>query len=338
MSKHKNKNQKDNVPFTTTVVGGKACHSGNVSVMHSAVTEAHLYCGGWSRGADSADVAVIDLTGTEPLDVESPFRALNDQAAQAFKAAMDSASEERTLPWLSFKIKDFGVPTVKRETWVALAAAIKQLLDQGSDVLLACQGGHGRTGTAAAIICYLLNSEVGDPVTYLRSVYCEHAVETRRQHLYVNRMCELPEPPMLEYKHEYAWTGGNTWKASNSWQPGYTWDTKTNQWVDPNKQDSKPETGMGQSYYPDFMPDQDVADLAKILEQNGYDFETPNYSMGTDVEVSIFDNGNPVAYIVSEYFRTSETVEVINIKTGESRTVPISFLAKRDEVNKHYGK
>lgn len=327
----KKKQRLNSASAATKPAGQTKCHTGNVSVMHLG-DKAHLYCGGWSRGANSEDVAVIDLTGTEPLDVENPFKARNEAAQVVFKNVIQSAAAQRELPWLAFKIQDFGTPNVKRATWVALANAIRSLMEQGESVLLACNGGHGRTGTAASILCYLLNPDVGDPVTYLRSVYCTHAVETRAQHLYVNQMCNLPEPAVVEYKHDATtqWTyyGG----GGSAWQPGDIWDAATGKWV---KADAPKLAGN----LPEFMSEEKVNRLLEKLEQEHVDHSVAKYLNGRDVEVSVLEpHGEGITYyLIGDFYETASTVKLYVVgNPAQTRTMPISFLAKSEEVEKFY--
>jgi len=171
--------------------------------MYDGKTQAGLFAGGWSRSADTKGMAVIDLTGDRDIDQSPVFTALNSSAETAFSNIIELNTTERALPWLSFKVKDFGTPNVKPETWRMLADTVLELTRNGTSVLVCCQGGHGRTGMVVSILCYLMNPSIGDPVKYVRSVYCNSAVETYAQHEYVCKMLGLPKPDDIGYKHEY---------------------------------------------------------------------------------------------------------------------------------------
>lgn len=351
MSKSKRKNQSSGtVEQTSTgvIVHGAPkpkCHTGNVVVMHQEESGGKLYCGGWTRGADSDGLAVIDLTGKEPIDVSNPFKALNSSAEKLFKKAIESAAGERTLPWLSFKIKDFGVPDVGIETWKALADVISKLMDEGHGILLACAGGHGRTGTAASIICYLLNKDIGDPVEYLRGVYCNDAVETYEQHKYVNEMLGLPVPKDIGYKH--ANYGASGWQAGagsyggynsyGGYQTGYVWNTVSNKWEPP-----APTTGGGSPSYSAksyvYLTKQQVDDIVAYL--NGYNIanEVVLYNNGYAIEVTIILNDDMTYYEIIGYDKANNSVKLDNVKTAETRTVGVEFLSTKEEVEKYYEK
>jgi len=55
-------------------------------------------------------------------------------------------------------------------------------------VLVHCMGGHGRTGTALAILLGLSGAMKKDPVAWLRKHYCEEAVETKKQIEYIQSL------------------------------------------------------------------------------------------------------------------------------------------------------
>lgn len=313
-----------------TPAGAKTkCHTGNVRVM-GFKNGAGLFCGGWTRGAESEDMAVIDLTGTEPIDVESPFKTLNSQAEKSFGKTIAAATVERQLPWLSFKIKDFGTPTIKREVWDVLATDIWKLMSEGSNVLLACAGGHGRTGTAASILCYLLNKEVGDPVEYLRNVYCELAVETYEQHKYVNRILDLPEPKNIGYKHDI---------KPGTWQTGYWQDGKWHQ--ETYDYGGSGYGSGGSSYkYPPPLSESVLKSLTARLDEMGIDFTEVLYTSGNVIEVGLFSNYDTKTgltdYEVVEYEAHDGIVALENIKTRARKSVPLGQLAKKAEVETYY--
>jgi hypothetical protein len=79
---------------------------------------------------------------------------------------------------------DFGVPADRE----AVTAALADLLDRarrGERVELGCLGGHGRTGTALALLAVLAGTPAAEAVAWVRSAYCAKAVETPEQAAYV---------------------------------------------------------------------------------------------------------------------------------------------------------
>lgn len=325
---------------TTTVVGGKyKCHDGNVSVMHVKGGGA-LFCGGWSRLADGEGMAVIDLTGSEKVDGGSPIVPKNEEAKKMFKSTIASTSSRRTQPWLSFHIKDFGIPTVERATWIALSEDVYALMAQGVNVLVACTGGHGRTGMTASILCYLMNNTIGDPVTYLRGVYCNHAVETRAQHEYVHEMLELPAPAQLEYKHEYK-TGTNVLGGQYWGGYGAGWNMANN-YTSPYKQpdggekDKKP-VDKGGMIPVHAMSHMEREHLISVFKTNDVDFTEFTDVRGRYFQVAILIDRSVEFFEVTDFDRVDEKVLMAPIdEPGKEVIATIKELAKVKEMDMFY--
>ena len=80
---------------------------------------------------------------------------------------------------------DFGVPADAS----AVIAALGSLLDRaraGDQVEVGCLGGHGRTGTALACLAVLTGVLPDAAVAWVRTTYCDHAVETAEQAAFVS--------------------------------------------------------------------------------------------------------------------------------------------------------
>lgn len=84
---------------------------------------------------------------------------------------------------------DYAIPRIKKPIWVSLA---KSIIKENSPIFIACQGGHGRTGSALAILGGLLGcyDKDADPVLVVRTKYCDHAVETQTQIDYVEKILD----------------------------------------------------------------------------------------------------------------------------------------------------
>ncbi|HET8619246.1 MAG TPA: protein-tyrosine phosphatase family protein [Acidimicrobiales bacterium] len=79
---------------------------------------------------------------------------------------------------------DFAVPA----DGAAATAALADLLGRarrGERVEVGCLGGHGRTGTALAVLAVLAGTPDEEVVDWVRSAYCARAIETDEQAAFV---------------------------------------------------------------------------------------------------------------------------------------------------------
>ena len=185
------------------------------------------------------NLAVIDLTGTRTLTSQD-IEPANDAGRVAFKNILETAGT--TIPILHLYIKDFDIPNdMKDYHWLALAEDIEAIMREGKDVLIACQGGHGRTGMVVAIIARILRPDITglDPITWLRKHYCQEVVETQSQINYVYDMLDLPRPPEIKARSyygsgaygSYSTADDDWWKKQDTIGATYL-DNQTGKWVD----------------------------------------------------------------------------------------------------------
>lgn len=78
-------------------------------------------------------------------------------------------------------IDDFDVPSF--ETMNKMIEFISDNIKFGN-VMISCIGGHGRTGIVLSVWAGL--NEIEKPIEYVRKTYCEEAVETLSQEMFVN--------------------------------------------------------------------------------------------------------------------------------------------------------
>jgi len=163
-------------------------HWGNMPVFTLSETSGTLFAGGLSRGVmpDAVHTA-IDLTGTYTGTRGVTYKGAPGQFSRVLNTLVVNI--------LTFPIPDFGVPSQKPVFWVNLAADVADILNGGNDMVVFCQGGHGRTGMVLAILAAILVPDrvvriTADPIEWVRAVYCMEAVETKGQENYVYRMVE----------------------------------------------------------------------------------------------------------------------------------------------------
>ncbi|QGN35299.1 protein phosphatase [Microlunatus sp. Gsoil 973] len=94
-------------------------------------------------------------------------------------------------PWEHDRLSwpDFGLP----DDSAAVLGKLRSLMDQarhGEQVEIGCLGGHGRTGTALAVLAVLAGHPAADAVAWVRIHYCPMAVETAEQEAYVESLTD----------------------------------------------------------------------------------------------------------------------------------------------------
>jgi len=118
-----------------------------------------------------------------------------------------------TIDW-----PDMSIPALSRKQWEALVGILKH---SKRPIYIGCGMGHGRTGTAAAIIATLwgLVPADSDPIKWIRSRYCSQAVETQSQVAYVKA---ITGRIVKESPSQHAVTKGDTlgsYPRPAKWEP-----------------------------------------------------------------------------------------------------------------------
>jgi hypothetical protein len=150
------------------------------------------------------------LTGLEHKYWDIPIAY--DEASKGFLPFLMQAY----AGWLSLPFPDYGTPAglKSRPQWEGIAATIEEILEQGHDVLVACHGGHGRSGLFCAIVGYLLNIKDdpswSSPVEKIRKIHCEEAVETLAQEKFVYDVLGLRIKPKHYYDDDMYYGYGRT--------------------------------------------------------------------------------------------------------------------------------
>lgn len=123
--------------------------------------------------------------------------AVMEQSAVAANSAAkrllpDAVTKTPVRPEISIQWPDFSIPNLPLDWWEALVKAMAEI---DGPIGLHCEGGHGRTGTALAII-FGLGKRMGlvTPTAHacvvdaIRDLYDGNAVESREQIRYIKSM------------------------------------------------------------------------------------------------------------------------------------------------------
>jgi len=90
--------------------------------------------------------------------------------------------ESAALPEIVLDWPDMGVVSLPRRFWEELVA---HLTNTQRKLLVFCVGGHGRTGTALACLMVVCGWTSEDAIEWIRTNYCQRAIETREQERYI---------------------------------------------------------------------------------------------------------------------------------------------------------
>lgn len=207
-------------PAATTTTTAKAeCHTGNVLVFTVPVGKYNLriHGGGRMHAAVYSGIDVLmDVGAIETLP-----------EIKVTGPGFNRITKLHTGTTLKLTWPDGTAPSYDAAFWQSLILDLKDFATKkDASVLVSCQGGHGRTGTALTIIGCLLGlipeknekEEVVCPVTWLREHYCHEAVEREAQLRYVEKMTgrKVTAEPEKTYTTSY----GN-YTYSGGYQSGY---------------------------------------------------------------------------------------------------------------------
>ncbi len=181
--------------------------------------------GGKNRGIDiKAGWIVIDLADNYGSRVVDLFGIKCARIAQW------------SLPYkvISIPVRDFGIPIFPRGFWEDLLDDLAESIGTDEyhlDIIVTCDGGHGRTGTVLAILAGLTGAAATDPVAFIRENYCDQVVETQGQCNYVQEMTGIDVivgPRQINYHYGKGGKGlGGQYsyydpKAWDDWESGAT--------------------------------------------------------------------------------------------------------------------
>lgn len=190
----------NNLAVSAAIAAARApiirCHSwGNVLVWSGQGI--HLWASGVHHGMKPLDNGVHINLGPQEWGMLATYYTDTDNILGLPR--LKSTQHELLINW-----EDFSTPKVPHKFWRLLA---KRLLDVKLPVIVFCQGGHGRTGTALAILLGLWG--VKQPMAYVRSHYCANAGESLAQISYLDAVltkCGLAGQVNNKTYDETLWT------------------------------------------------------------------------------------------------------------------------------------
>ncbi len=176
------------------------CHTGNVLL--NVNSPLPIYGGGRLRNVEFGSEYFMLACG---VPITPNFELYNVN----YKPLQDRRYSIVALEW-----RDYGIPNLDLLDWKAIVGA---WLASKKPLLAFCQGGHGRTGTALAIIIGILGLST-TPVRTVRKAYCLEAIETVEQTRYVAKITGLPsEEELIKPAWDKTWMSYKYKKPAKQW-------------------------------------------------------------------------------------------------------------------------
>lgn len=125
---------------------------------------------------------IIDLAGVVTIPNVVPF--ISAAAPKRFRALDKLVGKEKELPSEVLRLywNDMSVPPVGLNFWRALWAELP------AKTVIACMGGHGRTGSCLAAFMITCGVDYYSAVETVRTEHCPKAIETVSQELYLHAL------------------------------------------------------------------------------------------------------------------------------------------------------
>jgi hypothetical protein len=199
MAKHTHKPHYPAQKGTTQVqaYGAAVCHDRPHMVGHFPMNGAALWLDAWPHileaGADKADLLIRLKDEGSPHSSELPNKVGGNEEAHRL-LGVDFFTPKHVPAIIEITWPDFGTPRLNATWWQDFSDRLNGLPDDAV-IGMGCDGGHGRTGTAACILAALNSWDLGghiDRVAWLREVYCQQAVESERQLRYIEQITNEP--------------------------------------------------------------------------------------------------------------------------------------------------
>lgn len=162
----------------------RACHRGPVEVMQ--IGNVRVWAGAFREVQGDFDWDIILRLSDGEFTLNHSTEMFNKQAKEVFPDELNVNKFNPAI--IDMRWSDYGRPYgISHEWWKLFNQRLLEL--PPSIMLVHCLGGHGRTGTALSILAGLNNLHSthpkNDPVEYVRSRYCDNAVESHEQLRYI---------------------------------------------------------------------------------------------------------------------------------------------------------
>lgn len=173
----------------------KDCHSGNPLVFKTG--DIKVYAGGTNREGGWHRMTPAPQLAMGPIGVIRSAKT-RDILPEGWTSS-NMVTGGATPIVMEIDWPDYGIPNnLKANWWKALVQDIKD--KNITSISTQCMGGHGRTGVQLAILAHLLIPEdkhewkdANELISWIRSQYCTHAVESKSQQTYIADVCGIPE-------------------------------------------------------------------------------------------------------------------------------------------------
>ena len=171
----------------------KSCnHNGSKAIFETPETRLYIADAAGCRASKDAYDFVLDCGDLLNVDTEPPEAGALSGFLEGDYTLVDLLDQyaEPALPparILQIDWDDRQAPPLLPEFWPALAKELS------GDVLCACVGGHGRSGTSLTALMMCLNPEYSakDAIVHLRAVHCPRAIESTSQHDYLDKVAKV---------------------------------------------------------------------------------------------------------------------------------------------------
>lgn len=145
-------------------------------------------------------------TGAWERDLQLDLDAISEWGAKLILTLVEPAEltslkvpnlgqeiQNRGMLWYHLPIADYSIPTDDFEQqWARQGRSIRQLLREGSDILVHCKGGLGRAGMIAARLLVELGMDPEEAILAVRNAR-KGAIETPSQLALVRRTLAIPQ-------------------------------------------------------------------------------------------------------------------------------------------------